>query len=310
MYFAACIKICHQIGCSPPVIVNHLIEYNQFAMSTNPIERVVVVALIVLFPAVWGVGCGDDPSPESDDTFQNTSHGIAAAWVGNGDYLIAYNREENGANTTEILPGEESEVPDLDRQEGTCATSAGFELYPYPELGPIFGSSDFTSRANISEESFRLELNGVTSSVANPDGTVFNEYGTGDNSYVVEIVNGDDEPLNIETSWSVDTEVDVPGDNGEARAVADVSPRIFVGETGDCREVTEEYEIFDIESADPTESIEERESETVEVEGDRVKLVLDVSGAVVAQSQGSGSEEAAEEPFEALLDAEFQLEIQ
>lgn len=257
------------------------------------------VAIVASLLAAGSVGCGEDLAP--DNRFEDVPTGIVGTWVGGGDHLLAYHRTEDGETTTSILP--DRDVPGLEDQRGTCETTAGFEIHPWREIGPIFGSVDFTTRIAAELESFELELIGNASVSSSPGTLDAADYGTGDNAYVLRIDNEEGGPLEVETSWAVDRTVEAEGES-QASAPLDVSTRIYAGVPGgDCREVTDDYEIFDVDEGDESETGEASGSEVVEFDAERIKVVIEARAGVVADITEGGSTASSS------LRADFDLEV-
>lgn len=264
------------------------------------------IAATVLLVSFF-VACGEpDDNGEQDPIEEPETTGIAGAWI-TGDYLVGFEESPGEEEDSYFIPVEdELQLPGL-HDPTDCTPPEKMEFFPDRNIGPEHGSVDWISRYEADDSSFALSFQGEASATQNPNDVAWERNGTGDNAYVLEIHNVEDEPLRFDASWTVEATRQVEADSDSAAATLDVAHRLFVGLPGDCQEVTDDYELFDPQLEDDAEFSDEADPDPFDIDAERVLLVVYASAGVEAETRENGEDRT--QPAAASLYAELLLEV-
>lgn len=257
--------------------------------------------LTVFVFLVTAVGCGEDETSE-DEPAPVDGMQLVTASVAGGTHLFTSSEGEDDYGSDDEFP-EDEQLPGLGDDE-MCAPSTGLQVYPEQEFDTEFESQkggNWIVQLDADDESFELAMEGTASSPWNPVNTAWAGHETGEDAvYILEIENGTEEPLAVEGFWQFDGQVEEPLANAGASVHAEASTRIFEGHGEDCHEVTDEHEGIDFELATTDEGeVEEASDTSLEIDAQRVVLVLELDVEVSASSQeaidNTGEEEQPDE---------------
>lgn len=275
-------------------------------MAESRISQALIFVAVIAVGAA-SVGCGGDGGWSGP---QET--GIQGTWLADGDYLIFnVEGEEDGSEDGDVA---EDRLPSYGissqgDQAGTCETSNGLEVYPGLDGGPIFGSVDWATEVDVTHQFFEVYFSGNASAPSDPSRPTWSHNRTGDNAYILEITNDTGEALTLDTSWSVDADFNVPEESdelGEAAVNIDISSQIFTGYGDDCRDVSDEFDAFDVQFSEDREDFQEAGASTLEIDAERVKFVIYAEAGVRASTEpGSGSHRAANVAADFRVDVNF-----
>lgn len=261
---------------------------------------VTAVSLISLLFA--GLACGGADGPSDDGRPDETS--ITGAWVGSGGYLV--NIEQGQDDDIDQWQFPDEPLPEIDAEQLCSAPSQGRQFHPRRNIGPEHGSVAWNTRLEADDEAFEMGFNATASTPVNSSNTAWEHHGSDSNTYLVEIYNVDDGPLQLNTAWSVATEVQQNSELGAASVTLDVTTRLFAGAADDCREVTDDHDLFEFELHESVDDIDEQGTRTIEIDADRVVVAVTAGGSVLAQSdevEGAGDE------FRAWLNADYEIVV-
>ncbi len=243
------------------------------------------------------VACGDTDGADDDPD----TTGISGAWVANGDYVVQLETADGDDVETWQFPSDP--LPELSDDELCDDPQQGTEFFPQRDIGPEHGAVQWNTRLAADSEHFEMGYTANASASASGGEMAWERHGAGENSYVVEILNVDDEPLYLDARWSVTADIDAGSESNDASASLDVNTRLFVD---GCEEVSADYDLLEYELNEETDEVDDEGEETFEVDAERVVVVVEASGEVFAESddlEGAGATAVS------WLDFDYEVEV-